>query len=126
MGVQVEDAGKSECPAVMVGIGVRTLPHPKGEPTSYAGVTERQRRSKLLRRLSLQWAIGDYRKRPSVQSLDWMSPCAGETFRRAGCAGLPARSAVPVRRVITAFVMLEPYTVKVVRTVLRGEGAARP
>jgi len=47
MGVQVEDAGKSECPAVMVGIGVRTLRYPKGEPTSYAGVTERQPWSKL-------------------------------------------------------------------------------
>ena len=32
----------------------------------------------------------------------------------------------PNHRVITAFVMLEPYTVKVVRTVLRGERAARP
>ena len=39
--MQVEDAGKSECPAVMVGIGVPTLPYPKGKPTSYAGVTER-------------------------------------------------------------------------------------
>jgi hypothetical protein len=45
--VQVEDAGKSEWPAVMVGIGVQNLPHPKGEPTSYAGVTGQIRRSKL-------------------------------------------------------------------------------
>ena len=30
------------------------------------------------------------------------------------------------RRVLRAFVMLEPYTVKVVRAVLRGERAVRP
>ena len=47
MGVQVEDAGESECPAVMVGIGVPTLPHPKGEPTSYAGVAGCVRQGKL-------------------------------------------------------------------------------
>ena len=45
--MQVEDAGKSECPTVMAGIGVLDLPYPKGEPTSYAGVTGRQRRGKL-------------------------------------------------------------------------------
>ena len=41
MEMQVKDAGKSECSAVMVEIGVQTLPYPKGEPTSYAGVTGR-------------------------------------------------------------------------------------
>jgi len=39
---------------------------------------------------------------------------------------IEAHSAVPGCRVKTAFARLEPYTVKVVRTVLRGEGAARP
>ena len=32
MAVQAEDAGKSEGPVVMIGIGVQTLPHPKGCP----------------------------------------------------------------------------------------------
>ena len=30
--MQVEDAGESERPAVIVGIGVQDLPHPKGGP----------------------------------------------------------------------------------------------
>ena len=44
--MQVEDAGKSECFAVVAEIGVQDLPHPQGEPTSDAGVTGRERRRK--------------------------------------------------------------------------------
>ncbi len=46
MEVPVEDAGKSECSAVMVGIGVQDLPQPERVQTFYAGVTGRQRRGK--------------------------------------------------------------------------------
>ena len=45
--MQVEDAGRSEGLAVIAKIGVLNLPYPKGELTSYAGVTGRQRRGKL-------------------------------------------------------------------------------
>jgi hypothetical protein len=46
MEMPVEDAGESECSAVMVVIGVQTLPYPERVQTSYAGVTGRQRRGK--------------------------------------------------------------------------------
>jgi hypothetical protein len=46
MEMPVEDAGKSECSAVMVGIGVQDLPQPERVQTFYAGVTGRQRRGK--------------------------------------------------------------------------------
>ena len=44
--VPVEDAGKSEGFTVMVEIGVRNLPQRESVLTSYASVSERQRRSK--------------------------------------------------------------------------------
>ncbi len=44
--VPVEDAGKSEGFTVMVEIGVRALPQRESVLTSYASVSERQRRSK--------------------------------------------------------------------------------
>jgi hypothetical protein len=45
--MSVEDAGKSEGFAVMVEIGVQDLLWPEMVPTSYVGVTGRQRRGKL-------------------------------------------------------------------------------
>ena len=66
----VEDAGESECSAVMVVIGVQTLPYPERVQTSYAGVTGRQRRGKPYRRLCLQWVMAvRYYKRPSQWSI---------------------------------------------------------
>jgi len=66
--------------------------------------------------------VSCYYKRPPVPSSDGMGPYVVETSRWAGCVSLPACSAVPGHRVPVAFVMLEPYAVKVARTVLRGEG----
>ena len=42
----VEDAGESECLAVMALIGVQSLPYSERRQTSYAGVAGRQRRGK--------------------------------------------------------------------------------
>jgi len=42
MGLRVREDGGSECLAVMVGIGVQTLPHPKGEQTSSGSFVTRE------------------------------------------------------------------------------------
>lgn len=42
MGLRVKDGGKSESPLVMRGIGVQTLPYPKGALTSNPGVSSRE------------------------------------------------------------------------------------
>jgi len=49
MDLRVKDGGKSEGPFVVKGIGVQTLPHPKGALTSKPGVWSRESLTNYLK-----------------------------------------------------------------------------